>query len=213
MPSVKELANQYKKQLAIAGAVLLALAVSFTAGRYSAPERIKIVEKEKIVEVKVEVEKEKKVIDEKAVREAVAKVDKEWKKKLHTRTITKTLYDKGVKVEQISWTESTLDASSQDTSTSFEVTTVTSTVTQEKEKVVQEIKTVEKEKLVEKESKKPRFQVGAGVGFQWDEPLVLSPKDLTYEAHADVRIVGGLWLGVTTVPQLKFAGLTATLEF
>ena len=49
-----------KKYLIIAGAIVLIALVAFAYGRYSAPEKIKIVEKTKVVEVEKKQQNEKK---------------------------------------------------------------------------------------------------------------------------------------------------------
>jgi hypothetical protein len=184
-----------KKYALLAGAALLALFASFTAGRYSAPTKVVEVEKEKIVQV----------VDQKAILQAVAHAKAEWRKEVKDNTRVVYKYLDGKVIEKVVYVDRVVNSggsTSSDSSTSSSTQTNSTTV-------------VEKEKTKEVHaSTQPRFSLGVNAGAQWDQlPSSLSFGGLTYEGHAGVRIVGGVWANVTVVPQLKFAGVGLTLQF
>lgn len=184
---------ELKRTAIIAIAAVLALAVAWTAGRYTAPA--KIVTKEVTVEKRVE------VVSQTAINEAVAKAQAEWQKNEKVRTVTKTVYKEGKIVEKIVYkdrdTSESSSSSSSTSSTSVENTTKVNTV-----EVVKW-----KEKIVE--AKKDRFRIGAGAVVSLDQ-LQLKP---TYEVHGGVRVVGGLWAGATYTPEHKLIDVTLSLQF
>jgi len=181
------------KQIGIAiAAGLVALGLSFSAGRFSAPT--KTIERERIVE--------KKVIDQKAIADAVSLAQSEWKKNEKVNTTTKTVYKDGKISEKYVFFNKELNSSGNslklDTMHTDNSTLTTSETTKEKEKI-----TI---------AEQPRWQVGANANLKWDN-LNLSPSSLIWEGHAQVRVIGGLWAGVTTTPQLKLVGVGLNYQF
>lgn len=187
--------EKWKKIALFAGAAALALFASFTAGRYSAPTKVVEVEKEKIVQV----------VDQKEILKAVAHARAEWRKEVKDNTRIVYKYLDGKVIEKVVYVDRVVNSggsSSSDSSSTGSKETHSST-------------TVEKEKTKETYANtQPRFSLGVNAGLRWDDlPSSLSVGTLTYEGHAGVRIVGGVWANVTVVPKLKFAGVGLTLQF
>jgi hypothetical protein len=170
--------------------------LSFSAGRWSAPT--KTIERERIVKEQV------KVRDELAISEAVSKAQAEWKQNEKVKTIEKTVYKEGQIVEKIVYVDR--DSSSSGTNT---ISTTNVNAVHNVDVVIDRVE-VEKEKIVTVEQ--PRWRVGASAALQWDK-LSLTPADLTYEVRGEVRVIGGLWAGVTTTPQLKLVGVALSFQF
>jgi DNA-binding winged helix-turn-helix (wHTH) protein len=189
-----------KQWAAIAIGAVLALGVAFTAGRYSTPA--KVIERERIVTV----EKEVKVVDQQAIASAVAQAKADWKKDEKVRTITKTVYKEGQIVEKIVYKdrETQEGGSSSSSSATASSNTSTSTTTSETTTVK------DKEKITVAQTDRWRLSLSAAT--KWDS-LPTSFGDLTYEGRAELRLVGGLWAGVTTTPQLKLVGATLAFQF
>jgi hypothetical protein len=181
------------KQIGIAiAAGLVALGLAFSAGRFSAPT--KTIETEKIVE--------KKVVDQKAIADAVAVAQSEWKKNEKVNTTTKTVYKDGKISEKYVFFNKELNSSGNslklDTMHSDNSTLTSSETTTEKKKV-----TI---------SEQPRWQVGMNANLKWND-LNLTPSAIIWEGHAQVRVIGGLWAGLTTTPQLKLIGVGLNYQF
>jgi len=183
----------------VALGVVLALAAAYTAGSRANPA--KIIEKEKIVEVKKEV----KVVDQEAISFAVSQAQAEWKKNEKVRTITKILYKEGQIVEKIIYKDretsdsgsSSSSGSSGSSSSSSSTTTNESTTTTTKTK--------------ETEFKQPTWRLSLSASTKWNS-LPKTAADLTYEGRVERQLIGGFWGGITTTPQLKLVGITLSFQ-
>lgn len=188
---------ELKRTAIVAVAAILALAVAWTAGRYTAPA--KIVERERIVEKKVE------VISQTAINEAVAKAEAEWKKNEKVREVIKTIYKEGKVVETVVYRDRDTSSSGSSSSSSGSTSTTNTTASTTTEVIKW------KEKIVE--AKKDRWRLSASASVPWNDFNIKTPADLVYEGRGEVRLVGGLWGGVTATPQHKLVGLTLSLQF
>jgi hypothetical protein len=184
----------------VSAAAILALAVSYTAGRFTAPA--KVVEKEKVVEVRKDV----KVVDQEAIAAAVASAQAEWKKNESVRTVTKVIYKDGKVVEKIVYRDKETQDSGSSSSSSASSSTVASHSSDTSESTV----TKTKEKTTE--YKTDRYHLSVAAFTKWDH-FPTSFGDLKYEGRGEIRILGGLWGGIATIPQDKYAGLTLALQF
>ncbi len=194
--------GQNRRWLVIVG-VVLALAASFGAGRYTTPT--KIVEKEKIVTVTVE-----KVVTVDHVVEQKVYVEVE-KAQTHKETVEVKAPDGTITTKIVEDTK--VDTQKTDTDTKVADKTVTDDV--------QKVNVVEKEKTTT--NAKPdwhlRVDVGAGARFVGQ----LTPT-LMLGVGAERRILGpvfmGLWVNTTlnllapqTPPYGINAGLSVAVEF
>ena len=194
--------NESKKRIGILAGVLAALALSFSAGRWFAPEPeikyhldTKIEYRERVVEVEKKVE----VVKEVRVRDEVVK----WKEKI-------------VEVKAPDGTTTTTTERVVDTDTHDSVKSDTST-TEEKKK---ETEVAAKETVKEDFQQTPaqaQWRAGAIVWLNiptitLQNGLTEIPKSVIYGVQVEKRLLGGIWLGAqgTTAGT---ASLTLSLEF
>ena len=62
---------------------------------------------------------------------------------------------------------------------------------------------------------RPDWRVGVLVGGSWQQPMLAIPSagPLVLGVAAERRIVGGVWVGLWTLPQYGAGGASVTLEF
>ncbi len=172
-------------------AAVVALAGAFSAGRFSAPE--------KVVTKEVEVFKDRvveKVVTKEVEVVKVVKAKAETKIVYRDRVITP---DGTVKEHEEERTET-----KEDEKTDGERKTDTEKVA---ERVVEKLVTVEKTVAL-----RPDWRVGVLVGVQWPQPLLPFAGPMVLGVHADRRIVGGLYAGLWAHTGGSF-GLGVSFEF
>lgn len=173
----------------IAIALCVALFGAYSAGRWATPAKVKTEYVEKLV------------VDQKAINEAVAKAEAEWKKNEKVRVVEHDVYKDGVVVEHTKVTERETQeqgSTSSQTNTSSTTTTHTQQETTKKE---------------ERTAQTDRLRLGTTAGFVFDKPIALNIKDIDWAVHGQVRTIGGIWVGAEAIPQLKYYGLSVSFQW
>ena len=175
---------QTRNRLIGIGVVLLALAGSFSAGRFSAPLKVETA----VITVKGETIHEKGetvYIHDKAEAKTIVV----WRDKVTAPngTVTeKTVEKTDVKdVDKVS-----INANTDRTATLTESKTETKKVTL-----------------------RPDWRVSLMVGASFQQPLLPISGPLVLGTMAEYRIVGGLWIGLWTLPQHGSVGAVLSFEF
>lgn len=197
-----------KKRLAIAGTVLLVLAGTFAAGRYTAPERVV----EKSVEVvRVEEKLVEKVVARELTREEMDRLRDEIRNESRRREIVEVVQPDGTRTR----TEvETVDTRSEVREAETRVVEKIVEKVVEVEKLVAVEKIVEKEKIVESPRRNWLISASALVDVTQVQALPGAELQFPVELGGQVqrRIVGPLWVGVQGTHRGS-VGLTLGLEF
>jgi hypothetical protein len=214
--------------------VVLALVVSFGAGRYSAPSKVTIREvvdvttEQKLKEVTAErdsvkqqyallqQEKQKVVTETKYVHDRVLTADANTKceENFDRRTghLVRRLCEQTTSVTDVETTTKLANVTSERDTLKLEV----SSLTTEKERLAQverdfiEHKRTEREKTVTTEAR-PGWRIGASALLEPSTTLEL--KDVEFGVTVERRLFGELYLGAQAIPQANLYGLTLSLGF
>jgi len=200
-----------KKTAIIAIVATIVLAGAFTAGRYTAPTKVKTVEVEKRVEIHHETKQTTVNLEE--IKTLITQMTASKKSNLQ-RTTTTTVKPDGEKTI----TETEIDKSETSTQTNTNSSSQTKLNVDELVKLWKE-STVEKVKIVEKEvDRRPKWSAGVQLGLSLTDPLgstkpvIPIPDQMILGVFVERNLFWGVNLGLWANSRLD-GGIQARIGF
>lgn len=172
-----------RRQLLVAGSVVLALAAAFSAGRFTAPERVQVREVERV-------EWRDRIVEKRVEVAAAARVE------------TRVVYRDRVITKDGTVTEHEVERSGAVTETKTETKVDRAEEHEGKREVVREVRV----------EVRPDWRAAVLVGASVREPLLPVAGPLVVGVEVDRRIIGGLSAGVWA-STVGAAGVSLSLEF